>query len=178
VSHDLEHVLDAHGRNGNDGNTVLDGEPCEADPLLPDELVLLVLVLHHLAPAARENEDRLIRLEQTGADLARSPHGTHSSKQISPDRESEVVVVAQAPHRPAGLLVDLEVEHRDVEQAVDRVVPRQQHGPLTGHVFDPERDGAEPPLQGLDEMVELRDEGGIEVQALGVGGGHEAPTHA
>ena len=87
VDHDLEHVLDAHRREGHDRHLVLDREPREADALLPDQLVALVLVLHHLAPAAREDEHRFARLEQLARRSRACRARRRSAQEVAPDRE-------------------------------------------------------------------------------------------
>ena len=86
----VEHVVGPDRREGDDRIVLLDRQPCEADALPPQQLVLLAATLVDLARAARKGQDRLT-VAHEGAHVVASAadHPAHAEL-VAPHRDPVV----------------------------------------------------------------------------------------
>jgi hypothetical protein len=82
--------------------------------------------------------------------------------------------IAETAHQAPGLLVEFEPEQRNVENPVDGVVAREQHGSRVRHVLDADRDGAQQPPQRSRDPQHFVHRKRLEVDRFRAALGHRA----
>ncbi len=136
VDEDVVTLLGPDRGERHDRIAVRDRQCGKAGAPLPDQVVLLALVLEDLAGAARKDEDRLAGAHQRLAVLARAVDGTEAGEQIAPQRHLEMRVIAERAHDHAAEVVQPEQHERHVEHAHQRVIADEQKRPIGRHLVD------------------------------------------